>query len=120
MSKIIPLRSSKNEIEAVRQFVQTICIFKFNDVTGRELDLLCEIIRCEGVNEKSKKSFMINYKTSAANFGQLVKRLSDKGILIDKAKRNGKDLAEDFVNFTELYLKNNKSNYIPLVWEINS
>jgi hypothetical protein len=85
----IRLTFSTNKVEQVRQLVNIFCILNFQDVTDRELDLLCEIIYHRGVNENSKKAFRLNYKTSAANYGQVVKRLSDKGILIDKVTQDG-------------------------------
>lgn len=92
----------QNKVERVRQLVHIFCIVNFQDITDRELDLMCEIIYHKGVNENSKKSFMLNYKTSAANYGQVIKRLSDKGILINKQStdgyitRTGKLLHQDF------------------------
>lgn len=118
-NELIFLRSSENKIEAIRQCIQTICIFRFQDVTMRELDLLCELLRCGGVNDKSKKSFMISYKTSSANYGQLVKRLSDKGILVDLPHRNGKRLADIFEHFAEKYLESKNEEFIPIAWKVN-
>ena len=92
----------QNKVERVRQLVHIFCIVNFQDITDRELDLMCEIIYHKGVNENSKKSFMLNYKTSSANYGQVIKRLSDKGILVNKqttdgyVTRTGKLLHKDF------------------------
>jgi hypothetical protein len=93
---------SKDKVKRVRQLVHVFCIFNFQDVTDRELDLLCEIIYHKGVNTNAKNSFMLNYKTSAANYGQVIKRLADKGILVNKEfnglyqQRTGKLLHKDF------------------------
>lgn len=121
MSKpdLILLKSKSNSIIAIRQFVQTICIFEFRDVTMRELDLLCELLRCGGVNEKAKKSFLINYKTTKENYGQLIKRLSDKGILINNEMRNGKQLNDVLKKFIDLYINISSQNYMAIKWEIS-
>lgn len=116
---LIVLKSSENEVEAIRQCVQTICIFNFQNVTGRELDLLCEVLRCGGVNEKAKKSFKINYKTTNENYGQLVKRLSDKGILVEKDMRNGRELHKIFFNYLELYVNSSKPNLLAIKWKVS-
>jgi len=113
----IVLNSAGNEVEAIRQFVQTICIFEFRDVTGRELDLLCELLRGGGVNDKAKLSFLINYKTTKENYGQLIKRLSDKGILIENDRRNGKKLHPTFLNVLDLYINNDKQNLLLIRWQ---
>ena len=118
MSKpeFIILRSSDNKVEAIRQLVQTLCIFRFRDVTGRELDLLCELLRCGGVNDNAKRSFMINYKTTKENYGQLIKRLADKGILVDHEKRNGKKLQDMFTKLLDLYINNEKDHPLIVQW----
>lgn len=115
-SDFLLLKSSENKVEAIRQFVQTTCIFQFKGVTGRELDLLCELLRCGGVNDKAKLSFLINYKTSKENYGQLVKRLSDKGILIDAERRNGKKLHPTFLQVLDLYINNDKEHHLLVRW----
>lgn len=111
------LKSSENKVEAIRQFVQTTCIFSFRDVTGRELDLLCELLRCGGVNDKAKTSFLINYKTTKENYGQLIKRLADKGILVDHDKRNGKKLHDTFLQVLDLYINNEKEHHLFVKWQ---
>ncbi len=116
---LIVLKSSENEVEAIRQCVQTICIFRFQNITGRELDLLCEILACGGVNEKAKTRFKINYKTTNENYGQLVKRLSDKGILVEKDRRNGKELHGIFFNYLDLYVNKKTPNLLAIKWLIN-
>jgi len=115
--KLVLLKSSSNSIEAIRQFVQTVCIFSFRDVTMRELDLLCELLRCGGVNDKAKKGFLVNYKTTKENYGQLVKRLSDKGILINNEMRNGKKLHQTFIEVMELYTNNPTENHMLIRWK---
>lgn len=113
------LKSSENKVEAIRQFVQTVSIFSFSNVTGRELDLLCEILYAGGVNDKAKTSFLINYKTTKENYGQLVKRLSDKGILIDLDKRNGKKLHPTFHQVLDLYINNKEEHHLFIKWKSN-
>lgn len=116
----ISLLSSENKVMAIRQIVQTVCIFNFSDVTGRELDLLCELLACGGVNDQAKKRFLINYKTSKENYGQLIKRLSDKGILINKDFRNGKDLHPLFEQLITLYIENSNKALLAVIWKVNS
>lgn len=94
-----------------------VSIFSFRDVTGRELDLLCEILRCGGVNDKAKTSFLINYKTTKENYGQLVKRLADKGILINNDQRNGKKLHNTFLELLTLYINNPEENHLVVKWK---
>lgn len=113
---------SKNKVDRVRQLTQILCILEFQDVTGRELDLLCEFIYHDGVNDKAKKSFMANYKTSAANYGQVVKRLSDKKILVEKevdAGRNthqiGKILHKSFEDLKRIYINKTEDNILAVV-----
>lgn len=113
------LKSAQNKIEAIRQFVQTVCIFSFRDVTGRELDLLCELLRCGGVNDKAKTSFMVNYKTTKENYGQLIKRLADKKILVEQDRRNGKKLHPLFLQVLELYINNDKEHHLIIKWQSN-
>lgn len=112
--------SSRNKVEAVRQFVQTVCIFEFKNVTNRELDLLCELIRCGGVNDKAKRSFIVNYQTSKENYGQLVKRLADKKILESKDGRNGKVLSPLLITMLDLYINNTEANYLGIQWKIEA
>lgn len=113
------LETDENRVQAIRQVVQTVCIFAFRDVTGRELDLLCELVRCGGVNEKAKKGFLVNYKTTKENYGQLIKRLGDKGILEVNPMRNGKILHTKFLKLLELYLENPNEHYIIIKWNPN-
>lgn len=95
---MIVYSSSTNKIIAIRQLVHTLCIFYFQDVTPRELDVLCEIINIGEVNYKVKNSFMINYKTTKENYAQILNRLTKKGILIPKENRTGKELHRHFLD----------------------
>lgn len=118
---LLNLKSNQNRIKAVRQFVQTFCIFEFQDVTPRELDLLCEIIACGEVGEQAKKNFILNHETTKENYSQIIKRLSDKGILKDRDRRNGKRLHESLEKLSEMYInaeKNGKSKYMMLEWRV--
>jgi hypothetical protein len=109
---VIPCK--ENKIEKVRQLTQILCILSFQDVTGRELDLLCQFIYNGGVNDKARKSFMLTYKTSAANYGQIVKRLSDKNILFDKPSRTGKIMHKDFEELKKYYIDNTEPNILAI------
>lgn len=116
MSKpFLKIKCSENRVEKVRQLTQIFCILDFQDITPRELDLLCEIIYHNGVNDKSKKSFILTYKTSSANHGQLVKRLSDKGILVDKQARTGKVLHSSFNDLKKYYVDVTEPNVLAIV-----
>lgn len=101
---MLNLKSNNNRIKAIRQFVQTFCIFEFRDVTGRELDLLCEILACGEVGDKAKKNFIMNYETTKENYSQIVMRLAEKGILINKEGRNGKKIHDSFKKLSEMYI----------------
>ncbi len=107
---MLNLKSDKNRIKAVRQFVQTFCIFAFKDVTPRELDLLCEILACGELNEKAKKNFILNHDTTKENYSQIVLRLASKGILQDKERRNGKVLHDSLKQLSDMYINNNSPN----------
>jgi len=109
---VVPCK--ENKIEKVRQLTRILCILSFEDVTGRELDLLCEIMYNGGVNERAKKSFMLTYKTSSANYGQIVKRLSDKKILFDKPNRSGKILHNDFEELRKYYIDVTEPNILAI------
>ncbi len=100
----IVLKTASNRLKAVRQFVQTFCIFEFQDITGREIDLLCEILECGEVGDKCKKNFIMNYSTTKENYGQLIKRLADKGILVNKETRNGRVLHDKFHDLSNMYI----------------
>lgn len=116
---MLKLKADSNRIKAVRQFVHTFCIFRFQNVTPRELDLLCEILECGEVGDKAKKNFILNYDTNKDNYSQIIKRLSDKGILIDKETRNGKRLHDDLKKLSYMYINSEQtgSKYMFLEWE---
>lgn len=99
------MRCSDSEVERIRQIVHILCITTFQDVTPRELDVLCEFVLFD-YGKEAKNSFMLNYKTTEANFNQIVKRLTDKGILLPKPYKNGKLLHPDFKTLKELYVDN--------------
>ena len=105
---MLKLNSDIDRKKAIRQFVKTFCIFRFQDISSRELDLLCEIINVGEVSERSKKNFILNFETTKENYSQIVKRLSDKGILINKERRNGKELHPDILDLSEYYINNTK------------
>jgi len=64
--------TAKNKPKAIRQLVQTLCIFYFEDVTSRELDVLCEIVHAGEVGYDSKTAFMLNYKASKESYFQVI------------------------------------------------
>lgn len=118
---MLNLKSDTNRIRAIRQFVHTFCIFRFKDVTPRELDLLCEILECGEVCDKAKKNFILNYDTTKENYSQIMNRLSHKGILIDRESRNGKKLHESLKQLSDMYINSNdngKSKYMFLEWRV--
>ena len=104
----------QSKIEKVRQLTQILCILSFQDITGRELDLLCEFIYNGGVTETAKRSFMLTYKTSAANYGQIVKRLADKNILFDKPTKMGKIMHKDFEELKKHYIDDESPNILAI------
>lgn len=110
------VKCSENNVEKIRQIVHILCITTFQDVTPRELDVLCEFVLFD-YSKEAKNSFMINYKTTEANFNQVVKRLTHKGILIPKPYKNGKLLHPDFKKLKELYVDNRNDYLIVLVNE---
>ena len=61
---MLKLNSDIDRKKAIRQFVKTFCIFRFQDISSRELDLLCEIINVGEVSERSKKNFILNFETT--------------------------------------------------------
>jgi hypothetical protein len=94
---MIRLIGSEDKVKAIRQLVRVFCIYEFEDVSDKELDLLCEIIYAKGdIHEKAKKNFILNYKVSKSNFGQIVYRLGKKNILVPQTNRNGKQLHPSF------------------------
>lgn len=118
MSKgFLTINCSENKVDKIRQLTRIFCILSYQDVTDRELDLLCEFIYCGGVTAKAKKSFMLQYNTSSENYSQLVKRLFDKKILYNKDHRSGKVLHSDFKKLAEYYVETDEKNI--LVVKIN-
>lgn len=94
--------SSKDRIKAIRQLVHTLCLYYFDNVTDRELDLLCEIINIGEVCAQAKNNFIINYKTTKENTAQILSRLTNKGILVKKQFRTGKDLHPYFLEIKDI------------------
>jgi len=103
---------SENRVDRVRQLTQILCILSFSDVTPRELDALCEFLYHGGVCDKAKKSFMMNHKISSANYGQIVKRLADKGILTSKQFRSGKELHTEFQLLKDYFLDQEQAIFV--------
>ena len=117
---MLKLNSDLDRKKAIRQFVRTFCIFRFSDISNRELDLLCEIINAGEVGERAKKNFIVSYETTKENYSQVVKRLYDKGILINKERRNGKELHPDILQLSEMYIHNKSPNKKILLLEWKS
>jgi hypothetical protein len=110
------LKCSDNGVEKVRQIVHILCLTTFQNVTPRELDVLCEFVMF-GYTREAKNSFVLNYNTTEANFNQIVKRLTEKGILIPRPYRDkGKLLHPDFEKLKSIYV-DNKHEY--LIVEVN-
>lgn len=107
------IRCSKLEVEKIKQIVQMTCITEFNnDVTPREIDVLCEYFLHER-SEDAKASFVLNTKTSNANFHQTSKRLAEKGILIPIKNRDiGKELHPTLKSLKKLYIEDNHTYLI--------
>jgi hypothetical protein len=97
------VRCSTVDVEKIRQIVHILCITTFQDVTPRELDVLCEFVMFD-YSKEAKNSFILNYNTTEANFNQIIKRLTDKGILLPKPYKSGKTLHPDFKKLKELYV----------------
>ena len=94
--------TSKDKVKAIRQLVQTLCIFYFEDVTSRELDVLCEIVHAGDVGYDAKTAFMLNYKCTKESYFQVLDRLTKKGILLKKPYKTGKELHSYFKNIRQL------------------
>ncbi len=112
---MLNLKTDKERLKAIRQFVHTFCIFRFKSIAPRELDLLCEILAVGEVNNTAKKNFILNCETTKENYYQVVKRLADKGILKDKLNRNGKELHESLIQLSEIYI-NGQAKFMILEW----
>lgn len=100
--------TSKDKVKAIRQVVQTLCIFYFEDITSRELDVLCEIVHAGEVGMDAKNSFMMNYKCSKESYFQVLDRLTKKGILQKKQWKTGKEIHSYFRDVISL-VKGNMS-----------
>lgn len=107
------VKCSENKVEKVRQLTHILCLLDFQDITPRELDLLCEFIYNGGVNDKAERAFRASYKTSSANYYTVSKRLYDKGIIVDDVKSVlnsnhiiGKKLHSTFESLKQLYIDN--------------
>lgn len=114
---MIKYSSSKDKIKAIRQLVHTLCLFYFDDVTKRELDVLCEIINIGEVNYEVKDSFIINYKTTKENYAQILNRLSKKGILVSKKNRTGRDLHPYFEDIMDI-INGKKDKFILIEYDV--
>lgn len=114
----LTINCSENKVDKIRQLTRIFCVLSYEDVTDRELDLLCEFIYNGGVTANAKKSFMMQYETSSANYSQLVKRLFDKKILYNKDHRSGKVLHSDFQKLAEYYVDTDDMNI--LVIKVNA
>jgi hypothetical protein len=108
--------TSKNKMKAVRQLVHTLCIFYFEDITPRELDVLCEIVHAGEVGYDSKMSFIVNYKASKESYFQVLDRLTRKGILKKKEYKTGKEVHEYFKNVRDI-VEGKKDKYIILQYD---
>lgn len=109
--------TAKNKPKAIRQLVQTLCIFYFEDVTSRELDVLCEIVHAGEVGYDSKTAFMLNYKASKESYFQVIDRLSKKGILLKKQFRTGKELHEYFKDI-QYIVEGQKDKYVVIQYDV--
>jgi hypothetical protein len=89
-----------NSVTAVSQLVRIMCTLYFQDLTQREVELLCEILNVGELTKEAKKSFMLNYNTSVQVTENLIFRLTQKGILVQKDNlykyRTGKQLHSIF------------------------
>lgn len=94
--------TSKNKTKAIRQLVQTLCIFYFEDITSRELDVLCEMIHHGVSGTDSRDAYMIKHKASKESFFQVKDRLTRKQILQKKQYRTGKELHPYFENIKQM------------------
>ncbi len=116
---MLRLKGSEDKVVAVRQFVKMFCICVFEDVTQRDLDLLCEVIYAKGDITKAKKNYILNYKVSSTNYGQVVYRLGKKGILIPKQRSTGKILHPAFEKLID-FIDNPKryAKHIMVEWRV--
>lgn len=108
--------TSTDKVKAIRQLVQTLCIFYFQDVTNRELDVLCEIVYAKGVGAEAKSAFMMNYKCTKDSYFQVLDRLTKKGILRKREYRTGKELHEYFQDIIDIS-EGKKDKYVVLQYD---
>lgn len=111
--------SSKDKVKAIRQLVHTLCLYYFDNVTDRELDLLCEIIAVGRVCKEAKDSFMINYQTSKENTAQILNRLTNKKIIIPREYRTGKDIHPYFHDIKDI-VEGKKDKFILIEYDVTS
>jgi hypothetical protein len=99
---MIKWSTKKDRVTAIRQLVSILCILYFDEITKREVDLLCQIISVGEVSKEAKDSFMISHKTSKENTAQILTRLTNKGILVPKKYKTGKELHPFFTNVMDI------------------
>lgn len=109
--------TSKDKVKAIRQLVQTLCIFYFEDVTSRELDVLCEIVHAGDVGYDAKTAFMLNYKCTKESYFQVLDRLTKKGILQKKQYKTGKEIHEYFKEVRYI-VEGKKDKFIILQYDV--
>lgn len=106
--------TSKDKVKAIRQMVQTLCIFYFEDITSRELDVLCEIVHAGEVGQDAKTAFMVNHKCTKESYFQVLDRLTKKGILQKKQWKTGKEIHSYFKDIISVV----KGNMSPHTFEV--
>lgn len=111
--------TSKDKIKAIRQLVQTLCIFYFEDVTSRELDVLCEIVHAGEVGYDSKTAFMLNYKSSKESYFQVLDRLYRKGVLRKKEFRTGKEV-HPYFKYIRAIIDGKKDSLILIQYDVSN
>ena len=111
--------TSKNKVKAIRQLVQTLCIFYFEDITSRELDVLCEIVHAGEVGYDSKTAFMLNYKSSKESYFQVLDRLYRKGVLRKKEFRTGKEVHPYFKDIRAI-IDGKKDSLILIQYDVSN
>lgn len=116
--KVLQLETSRDSVKKVRQLTRAFCIFRFTDISERELDLLVEILYSKGDFEEAKNAFMINYDLTEVNYNVVKSRLFKKGILKKKDNKLGMVMHEELDNLNEyvitggchIFIKNNEPN----------
>ena len=109
--------TARDKVKAIRQLVQTLCIFYFEDVTSRELDVLCEIVHAGDVGYDAKTAFMLNYKCTKESYFQVLDRLTKKGILQKKQYKTGKEIHEYFKEVRYI-VEGKKDKFIILQYDV--